>query len=117
MDPLAFFVHFNPGVYTPPLFEEGVCKTYVYVDPADDHLMGLVIGKNGYYFKAITRASRTRYIWYNKQTHLIEIWGSAHCLMNAVQRIHRRIDLVKEYLSSVPEPMEIENSTVEEDSI
>ena len=112
MDPLAFFIHLNPGVYTPPLFEEGVSKTYVYVDPEDDHLMGLVIGKNGYYFKAITHASRTRYIWYNRNTHLIEIWGAAHCLMNAVQRINHRIDFVKRYIAAPQNVMSIEEDSI-----
>jgi hypothetical protein len=37
--------------------------------------MGLIIGKEGFYFKKITEASGVMLIWYNKREEIVEIFG------------------------------------------
>lgn len=57
-------------------------------------LISNIIGENGKVFKAITKQSKVKYIWYNDQTNVIEVWGDEIYINNAVERIKNRILLV-----------------------
>ena len=41
----------------------------------NEKLIPYLIGKDGVHFKRITTMSRTKYIWWNNETKIIEIWG------------------------------------------
>lgn len=61
----------TPKTYNPP--PHGDCKTINIIDISN---IGLVIGKNGFVFNAITHQTpNVNYIWYNKSSKCIEIWG------------------------------------------
>jgi hypothetical protein len=81
-----------PGQYNPP-----VNTHYTEVRVPEDLVahMGAVIGKNGFYFKAITQASRVYYIWYNPARKAVEVWGPERRLGNAIGRIIRRFDTAR----------------------
>jgi hypothetical protein len=80
----------NFGIYTPPTnfpmikmdanFEPGVMKQ--------------VIGKEGCYFKQFTQQTGVKYIWHNRNSNEIEIWGPQHCLENAGAYIQYRLYIV-----------------------
>ena len=91
--------NYQQGVYTPPTvctfqqnnvvpLEQHCLKVNVTISPT---LMKFVIGKNGYYFNAITKASGTNYIWYKREEGIIEIWGPPHKLVNAKDRLEKRM--------------------------
>lgn len=81
----------TPGQYNPP------DAFYTEVPLTDDDIMviGTIIGKQGFYFKAITKASRSKYIWFNPERKAVEIWGSENSLPHAVRRVWQRIMLVR----------------------
>ena len=92
---------FSSGVYNPP--------QYVYLNNA--HLMPVsvkfvpltiphewmkfVIGTNGYYFNAITHASKVCYIWYHEHIAMIEIRGPWYNLDEAERRLLQRMNHIK----------------------
>jgi len=82
----------QPGVYCPP--NAFYCE--VPLEEGEETLMGGVIGRQGFYFKAITSATRVYYIWYAENRKVIEIWGPERRLPLAVERIRQRIQRVKE---------------------
>jgi len=81
----------NPGVYSPP--NAFYCE--VPLEEGEDELMGGVIGRHGFYFKAITSATKVYYIWYAEERKVIEIWGPEKRLPLAIERVRQRIDRVK----------------------
>ena len=86
------FAYNTPGTYNPPLHSH-----YSEVRVPDDLLphMGSVIGKAGFYFKAITQAARVYYIWFNPARQAVEVWGPERRLGNAIGRILRRFDAAR----------------------
>lgn len=78
-------------MYNPPLEQsKSIIKLSMDVIP----LMWKVIGKEGRVFKAITRKSEVKYIWYDKNTNNIEIWGNKMNLMKAEVLLSDRINSV-----------------------
>jgi hypothetical protein len=71
-------------------------------------LMKFVIGTNGYYFYAITKASGACYIWYHRHLNMIELWGTPHAIMNAETRLSMRC----EYISQEHDRRVMEESTI-----
>ena len=51
------------------------CFYYQINSPFEDSLMKRLIGKDGYYFKNITKKFKLRYVWFNKEKKQIEIWA------------------------------------------
>lgn len=100
---VSFPCGFQSGIYCPPnIFTVDTTRGSI-VGTAEDHiryvnvdidpaLMKFVIGTCGYYFNAITRASRVFYIWYDKQTNKIEVHGPIWCLDDAERRLKERMD-------------------------
>jgi len=94
---------FQSGVYAPPIcctfqrdnvipLEQHCRRVNVTISPT---LMKFVIGKQGYYFNAITKASGTNYIWYKKEENIIEVWGPPHKLADAERRLTERMDDIR----------------------
>lgn len=95
-----FNTGFQSGVYAPPIcctvrqgslipMEQHCRKVNVTISPS---LMKFVIGKQGYYFNAITKASGTNYIWYKKEENVIEVWGPPQNLWDAEKRLKERMN-------------------------
>ena len=61
----------------------------VSIDPS---LMGQVIGKQGIYFNAITKCSRTHFIWYDINRNEIDIYGPIQNLQDAEDRLIQRMN-------------------------
>jgi hypothetical protein len=87
----------TPKVYNPPTNTD-----FAYIPMPFAHgTLGarLVIGKNGSVFKAITTQSFVDYIWFNTERGVIEIWGAANNIENAVQRLQAHIERIQKQLS------------------
>ena len=82
--------HIVPGVYNPPVTH----YTEVIVTIRPDY-MKYVIGANGKYFNAITKASGADYIWYVREKNVIEVWGPIHSLCDAAKRLQDRMELIQ----------------------
>ena len=59
-------------------------------------LMGYVIGKEGVYFNAITKCSKTHFIWYNKERNEIDIYGPPKNLQDAEDRLIQRMNHIEQ---------------------
>lgn len=81
------------GIYNPPILGNRCKKISLTILPKN---IGAVIGKQGYYFNAITKASNASYIWYNKEEEVIEVWGkNDYIIKDAEQRLVERMDSVE----------------------
>jgi hypothetical protein len=61
-------------VYTPPVHVPGILYHCIPVYPELQSKMGLVIGQSGKHFKLISHLAGVNYVWYNKLSHVIEVW-------------------------------------------
>lgn len=88
---VAWSATMMPKIYNPPA--DGICRS-VCLDDASH--IGLVIGKNGSVFNAITHQTPgVMYIWYNKNTRSIEVWGDSVSGINqAIEKIWQRVNYV-----------------------
>lgn len=59
-----------------------------------------LIGKKGAHFKKITRDAEISFIWYNANTHSIQIYGPKNKLDNAVKMLYEHIHTVRNKLHS-----------------
>jgi len=66
--------------------------------------IGYVIGRNGFYFKKITEASGTSYIWFNKKTSKIEIY----CLDTSLDMSSHSFHHADDVIGATPEDVEEE---------
>ena len=60
----------------------------------DKNNVKYLIGKNGSFFKNITRNADVSFIWYNEQAHTIDIWGPSDNIQNAVTILFDNIQKV-----------------------
>ena len=88
-----------PKIYNPP--PHGYCKTMPIHDATN---IGLVIGKNGTIFNAITHQTPdVNYIWYNRNSKCIEIWGENKTgIDSACNKILERM----KYINTMPKKEE-----------
>lgn len=56
-----------------------------------NQLISQLIGKSGNYFKYLTQDCQLRYIWCNKETKVIDIWGKENNIPRSVKRIEHKI--------------------------
>lgn len=95
-----------PGVYNPPVGIQ-VCTVqnipiaqipisvrYIPVLIPSVY-MKYVIGTSGYYFNAITRASKVDYIWYHQESNMIEIRGFEGYMNDAENRLISRMKYIE----------------------
>jgi len=104
-----FNEQFTSGTYNPPTMvtflpnggfipqEKHCIKVPLTIAPT---LMKMVIGKDGYYFNGITKASHTDYIWYKKEENVVEVWGSPSNLEDAKKRLTDRMNSIAAKLAS-----------------
>ena len=62
----------------PPFKNCQVCRFKIPVDESINihiQMIKQLIGKSGSYFKYLTKQCKLRFIWYNKDTKEIDIWG------------------------------------------
>jgi hypothetical protein len=98
-----------PGEYSPPNSHYAhICidkyinelnltqEQYNKLNKFKDYIISFTIGSNGKVFKAITKQSKVKYIWYKKEEHLVEIWGDELYISDAMLRVKNRIKLVIE---------------------
>jgi len=96
-----------PGEYSPPNSHYAHISMEKYINDLNlteeqynklnkfkDYIVPYTIGSNGKVFKAITKQSKVKYIWYKKEEHLVEIWGDELYIPNAILRVKNRIKLV-----------------------
>jgi hypothetical protein len=86
------YYHFTEkNVYDPPV---DAAYTQVQSD-LDAKSMGRVIGKDGCVFNAICHQTGADYIWYQRNTGIIEIWGPEDVLTDARNRIQAHLERVR----------------------
>ena len=81
---------YTPGIYNPPIGFYNQIKLNLTKSE-----MRQLVGKNGCNFKYITRKFNLNYIWLNKETNIIEIWGNTYNLMPSKIGIQLYIDNFK----------------------
>ena len=96
-----------PGEYSPPNSHYAHISMEEYINSLNlteeqynklnkfkDFIVPYTIGSNGKVFKAITKQSKVKYIWYKKEEHLVEIWGDELYISDGVLRVKNRIKFV-----------------------
>mgnify|MGYP001365383636 CR=1 FL=1 len=75
--------------YNPPISHYAEIKCDLTKD-----LVRKLIGKNGYFFNVITKASKVKYLWYDNLRKVIEIWGPMSCIAEAKNRLSDRMQRI-----------------------
>lgn len=55
-----------------------------------------LIGANGKNFKQITRSSNVYFMWYDDDEHAIKVNGTKYHTLKAIQKIHEKLNQIKE---------------------
>jgi len=90
----AYVLRWSPiqGEYSPPLLTRGIqCRIIPYKTNNSNIPISVLIGKDGYHFKQISKLSNTPYIFYVKSAQLIEFWGFPACIDHAIQLFNKHI--------------------------
>ena len=78
--PIAHYAHLNLVQEFGPIYEDEIKA---------------IVGEHGANFKTITKDSGVKYIWLNKDTNCIEIWGSENNVPIAMKKlIHHVTDIL-----------------------
>lgn len=72
--------------------EQNTHYRHIRLNEQEENNIWRIMGKEGKVFKAITNRSRCKYIWYNKEKGVIEIWGPYDTLMTADELVKERIN-------------------------
>lgn len=56
-----------------------------------------LIGLNGKNFKKITRDSNIYFMWYDDESHSIKVYGTKYHTLKAVQKVHDRLRIIKNF--------------------
>ena len=89
---MEFYDYFTPGTYNPP--DAHYSQVSCSIEKED---IKNLIGKNGYIFNAITKASSVDYLWYDNTRNVIEIWGPEHNLEDAKNRLIQRMNKIQDH--------------------
>lgn len=65
---------------------------HVSVKDYSDDVMDKVMGYKGAYFKAFTEVMKLKYVWWNKETQVIELWGQFKRMKEAREAMVHRIE-------------------------
>lgn len=65
---------------------------HVSVKDYSDDVMDKVMGYKGAYFKAFTEVMKLKYVWWNKETQVIELWGQFKKMKEAREAMVNRIE-------------------------
>lgn len=71
----AYYQHITPGVYSPP----DSLYSHVPIPESCVPLVHMIMGHKGAHFKNITSISGAKYIWFNNEKNVIEVWGPMRC--------------------------------------
>ena len=66
-------------VYRPP----NTHYAHVTVGDIPDDVMDDIMGYKGAFFKAFTEVMKLKYVWWNKDSRVIELWGPFNRLLEA----------------------------------
>lgn len=81
-----------------PPFQTDYCE--MDVSQLDDEVIRLTVGKNGSNFTKITEGNKIAWIFHNKQTNKIEIWGKKEKLNKVKHQINNHIEWSKKYIQN-----------------
>jgi len=70
------------------------------VSHLDAEIIRLTVGKNGSNFSKITEYNKIAWIYHNKETNKIEIWGEKHKLNRVKNQIGNHIEWSKKYIEN-----------------
>ena len=80
-----------------PPFKNG--EDYTEYDASENEEMNAVaFGKSGYYLKQITEKNGIAYLYHNRNTNKIEIWGESRKFDRVITEIKNRYENAKNYL-------------------
>ena len=91
----------NSGVYNPPREQQMITMDASF----EPDVLKQVIGRDGCYFKQITEQTGVSYIWHQRDSKKIEIWGPQNLLQLAVSSIQYRIYMVMMKMSQNNQPL------------
>mgnify|MGYP001165393149 FL=1 len=81
-----------------PPFQTDYCE--MDVSHLDDEVIRLTVGKNGSNFTKITESNKIAWIYHNKETNKIEIWGKKDKLNRVKNQINNHIEWSKRYIEN-----------------
>ena len=73
--------------YNPPA-DAHYCEVDV-VELIDKEVFKMM-GNGGSYFKTVTEQCKAKYIWWNKEKKVIEVWGSYGCMQKVYNRLIKK---------------------------
>jgi hypothetical protein len=74
-------------VYNPPIAH----YSHISVKDVSEEQMKRIMGVNGSYFKSFTEVTGLKYVWWNKENNVIELWGSEYVMLDARYIMNNRI--------------------------
>lgn len=87
---------------------------HVSVKDYPDDVLEKVMGYKGAYFKAFTEVMKLKYVWWNKDTKVIELWGKFNRMRESREAMeHRIIDVLATMDSECSSQTEIEFESLE----
>lgn len=98
------FIEINEVVYDykspnhKPPFNTDYCEMDIAY--LDDEVIRLTVGKNGYNFSKITESNKIAWIYHNKETNKIEIWGKESKFNKVKNEINNYIEWSKRYIQN-----------------
>ena len=89
--------------YNDPNHKPPFCTDYTEIDlntdsNLNDEVMRITIGKDGCNFKKITENNNIAYIFHNKETNKIEIWGNKNKFCKVIKQINNHINYAKQLI-------------------
>lgn len=93
--------------YQPPI---GTNYSQVKLLPEEVKHVDRIMGKGGRWFKMFTQKNRLKYVWFNKERGVIELWGSHDSIERGLPIMERRINII---MSKIDDPHENQNHEVE----
>lgn len=79
----------EPNVYSPPYKVPGVACMFLELPPDVD--VGRLVGADGRAFNAITKQSGALYLWHDRDTGCVEVWGQPGPAADAMRRVQSRV--------------------------
>ena len=73
--------------------ESDIFHGFLYA-PKNNDITKQVIGKDGCYFHLTTEKTGVFFIWHNRKSNKFEFWGEKRDIINALNQIKHRIDIV-----------------------
>lgn len=77
--------------YNPPVAHYAHVNVYDY----DENDIIMAMGQNGSEFKRLTSECNVKYVWWNKNNKVVEIWGNFEYMQNALEKIEQHLMMFK----------------------